>query len=278
MPIPGSPVMETIAPFPSSSPLEGLAQRLELLFPADERRFEACGRSFADAHDAEGADPLAPSLQLEIPELVELEQLVDLVRRRRSHDEIAIRLQARGHVDGIAERVVEDVRRRVAGRNHDRARVDGDARAKLESVSGRDFRGVVIERVTDRERGADGALGVVLVRDGRAEECQDAVAGQLRERTAEALDLLAHQPHDVVEEGTSTAPGRASRQSTSSRRRRRRVPRRSAALRRSRTWGSYTPRDGHSPRRGGGRSPTARDLERAWRRSSRVGRFRRRTN
>ena len=66
--------------------------------------------------------------------------------------------------------------------------------------AGATLRGVVVERFADRERGADGALGVVLVRDGRAEERQDAVAGQLRDRTAEALDLLAHQPHDVVEE------------------------------------------------------------------------------
>ena len=50
------------------------------------------------------------------------------------------------------------------------------------------------------ERGPDGALGVVLVRDRRAEEREDAVTGELRERAAEALDLLAHQPHDVVEE------------------------------------------------------------------------------
>ncbi len=180
--------------------VEGLAQCRELVFPADERRFKGCGGSFADAHDAEGADPLAPSLQLEVPKLVELEQLGDLARRRRSHDEIAMRLQARGHIDGIAERVVEDVCRRIAGRNHDRTRVDGDAGAKLEFVGGRDFRGVVIERFADRERGADGVLRVVLVRDGCAEEGQDAIAGQLRDGTAEALDLLAHQLHDVVED------------------------------------------------------------------------------
>jgi hypothetical protein len=108
-------------------------------------------------------------------------------------------LQARGHIDRIAERVVEDVRRRVASRNHDRARVDGDAGAKLESVSGRDLRSVVIERFADREGSADGVLRVVLVRDGCAEKRQDAVARQLRDGTAEALDLLAHQLHDVVE-------------------------------------------------------------------------------
>ena len=97
-------------------PVEHLAQRRELLLAADERRLRACAKARADAHDAEGADGLALSLQLEIAERVELEQPVDLVRRRRPHDEIAQRLQARGDVDGVAERVVEDVRRRVAGR------------------------------------------------------------------------------------------------------------------------------------------------------------------
>src|SRR5262249_42975026 len=41
---------------------------------------------------------------------------------------------------------------------------------------------------------------IVLVRDRRAEEREHAVAGELRHRAAEALDLLAHQPHDLVEE------------------------------------------------------------------------------
>ena len=36
--------------------------------------------------------------------------------------------------------------------------------------------------------------------DGGAEERQDAVAGQLRDRAAEALDRFPHQPDDVVEE------------------------------------------------------------------------------
>ena len=43
--------------------------------------------------------------------------------------------------------------------------------------------------VADRERRADGALGVVLMRDRRAEERHHRVADELLDRTAEALEL-----------------------------------------------------------------------------------------
>ncbi len=181
-------------------PIEDLLERLQLFLAADERRFWARGSLRADPRHAEGSDRLALSLQLELAELVELEQFVDVACRRRSNNHIPKRLQARGHIDGIAERVVEDVRRRVAGRNHDRACVDGDARTKLEAVCRRDVRGVDVERLADRKRGANGALGVVVVRDRHSEKRQDAVAGQLRDGAAEALDLLPHQPYDLVEE------------------------------------------------------------------------------
>ena len=44
-------------------------------------------------------------------------------------------------------------------------------------------------RLEDGERGANGALGVVLVRDRRAEERDDRVADELLDRAAEALEL-----------------------------------------------------------------------------------------
>ena len=45
--------------------------------------------------------------------------------------------------------------------------------------------------VADGERGPNGALGVVLVRDRRAEERHDRVADELLDRAAEALELRA---------------------------------------------------------------------------------------
>ena len=46
--------------------------------------------------------------------------------------------------------------------------------------------------VADRERRADGALGVVLVRGRRAEERHDRVPDELLDRSAVALELRAH--------------------------------------------------------------------------------------
>src|ERR687892_314790 len=52
------------------------------------------------------------------------------------------------------------------------------------------------ERVADLERGPHRSLGVVLVRDGRAEHRHHGVADVLLERPAEPLELLAH-PRDL---------------------------------------------------------------------------------
>ena len=45
--------------------------------------------------------------------------------------------------------------------------------------------------LTDRQRGPDGALGVVLVRDGRAEDRHHRVAHELRDRAAVPLEDCA---------------------------------------------------------------------------------------
>ncbi len=65
---------------------------------------------------------------------------------------------------------------------------------------GRDVRRVAAERLVHRQRRSNGALGVVAVRDRRAEQRQQAVAGQLRDRAVEATHLLGQQADDLVEE------------------------------------------------------------------------------
>ena len=119
----------------------------------------------------------------------------------RPHHQLASRLQARGNVD----RCRRARRRGRRGGASPAGTTTGPVLTATRAASsipyaGGDLGAVVGERFVDREGRADGALGVVLVRDGRAEERQDAVAGQLRDRSAEALDLLAHQPRHVVEE------------------------------------------------------------------------------
>ena len=59
---------------------------------------------------------------------------------------------------------------------------------------------VAPDRVLDRERGAHGALGVVLVPDGSAEHGEQAVSQQLRHGAVEATHLGRDQRVDLVEE------------------------------------------------------------------------------
>ena len=78
------------------------------------------------------------------------------------------------------------------------------------------------DRVEDQERSADGALGVVLVRDGDAEMRDDRVADVLLDRAAAALELGAEAAVVELEQRRGRPPGRATRRARSSRRGRRR--------------------------------------------------------
>ena len=85
-------------------------------------------------------------------------------------------------------RVAEDVGLLAGARaNHHRARIDADPRGQL------GVRRLLVElryRVEDREARARGALGVVVVGLGIAEERHHAVAEVFRDMAAEALDRL----------------------------------------------------------------------------------------
>ena len=98
----------------------------------------------------------------------------DPVHRRR-------RLQARSRVDDVA-------------RGHALARgraASSETSASPVVIPIRSSRLVLEREVADRERGANGALGVVLVRVGRAEERHHGVADELLHRAAVALELGA---------------------------------------------------------------------------------------
>ena len=114
--------------------------------------------------------------------------VVDHVARRavgRFADEHAVhrrgRLEARGGVDHVAGGHRLAQARVGVERDEGLAGVDGDPH--LEAALGRGG--------ADRERGAHGPLGVVLVRDGGAEERHHRVADELLDRAAERLELAA---------------------------------------------------------------------------------------
>ena len=108
-PIPASPSTETIAPRPSRSSSSTPPERLELARAGDEGRQ---GRRRLDVQlgdDPKGLDGRALALQLDLAERLEREPALDLARGRRPDRDAALareRLQAGGHVDGVAEGVV----------------------------------------------------------------------------------------------------------------------------------------------------------------------------
>ena len=99
------------------------------------------------------------------------------------------RLQARRGVDDVAGRHPLAFIR--AGGERDHRLAGGDADADVEAE--RRIRRVEVgERVSCRQRAPHGALGVVLVRQRRAEERHDGVADELLDRAAEPLQLGLH--------------------------------------------------------------------------------------
>jgi hypothetical protein len=92
------------------------------------------------------------------------------------------RLEASGGVDYVTGRHPLALGRPRSEKHQCLARVDSDP----------DLEVVLLARpVSDRERGTDGALRIVLVRNRRAEQGHDGVPDELLHRPAEALELVA---------------------------------------------------------------------------------------
>ena len=82
----------------------------------------------------------------------------------------------------------------------DLARVESDARRKIESVFALDLARVLGESLAKLQSRVAGALGVVLVRDRCAEERHDAVARVLVDRSLEAVHVVREDLEEAVED------------------------------------------------------------------------------
>ena len=198
-------MMETIAPRPSTSASIVRSSTVSSKSRPTIGRLGAGGLRLADARDAEDVQRLAHAPQVLRAELLEVEAGLDLALRRRADEDAALAgelLEARGDVDGVAERVpgVVPVVAVLLDADDDRPRVHADTDRERDAVGRLDLLRVLGQRALDGERGAQGALGVVLVRDGDAEERQHLVADELRHGAVEAPDLLGHDPHDLVDQ------------------------------------------------------------------------------
>ena len=168
--------------------MEELLHEPKLAVAADERRLQPrrAQRTAGPGHDPQ-RPPQLHRLGLAL-ELVHAGVLVGDRRLgralRRLADEhgarLGGRLDARGGVDG------------VAGDHALRARAERDGRLAGEHAGPRAQVGVELgDRREQLERGADGALGVVLLGHRRAPDGHDGVADELLDRAAVALDHAA---------------------------------------------------------------------------------------
>jgi hypothetical protein len=180
-------------------------QDRELELAPDQRECRRLGLRLPEALDAERLDGPADALELLLAEVFELDGALDLALGRGADDDAAAArdlLQAVGDVDGLAERVpgVVPVQLAPLDADDDRPGVHADPHREVDAVGRFHLVRVLGDCTLDRERRADRALGVVLVRDRGAEEGEHLVADELRHRPVEAADLLGHDAHDLVDE------------------------------------------------------------------------------
>ena len=140
-----------------------------------------------DGHGAEIAQPdIAFDLLCRVPRQVDATGLGNL-------------FHARGQMHGrplggvIHAQVVADLA------DHHRAGMHAHAQAKIETVGEAKAIRKAAEVGLDVEGGAAGAQGMVFVRDGRAEQRHDAVAGVLVDRALVAVHGVAEQREAAVE-------------------------------------------------------------------------------
>ncbi len=97
-------------------------------------------------------------------------------------------LHPRGDVHGVAHRGVLQAQIRAHLADHDLARVDADSDVQIQAALGCHLRSVGRDRLHDVQPRGDRALRIVLVRDGGAEEREDRIPHQTRERALVPVD------------------------------------------------------------------------------------------
>jgi hypothetical protein len=194
---------EVRTPLAHHAPVER-GDQSQLLAAADERRLAAAEHAprrlrSHDAHGLPGIHAIGLALELERLERAVVNGVASGPVGALSHGHrprATGRLEPRRHVHGVADHGV--VAAHGAGQHL--AGVHPDAKSEAHAVrlveAGVDVR----HRVLHAERGADGTLGVVLVRDRRAENRHHVVADVLVDGAAEALDLVAQAAQAALHE------------------------------------------------------------------------------
>ena len=209
-------------------------QLLQLLAPPDEARQAAVGGHLdaraqrPDALQLVDAQRVLHAFHREQPQVAEPEEPLHQPRGVLGEvDAIGLGelLHARGQADGVALRRVVHAQVVADLADHDLAGVEAHAHGE---VAGRAARAQVLRHsaqlLAQVQGRVAGALRVVLVRDRRAEQRHDAVAGVLVHRALEAMHAVGEDLEEAVEDAGATPPDRPARPAPSSPSRRRTAP------------------------------------------------------
>ena len=207
--MPGSAAMPTACPRPCStcsksacnspSYRERPTKRLSVRGQPLQRR-----PAWPDPQHSVGDDRLAPPAHVDRADGLDA-RVAGYVAGRRLADENDARLgqllEARGDVRGVANRGVVHRQVRADVADDDRAGVDPHADGQVDAVLLAESGALLVEAAADAQGRQDGATGVILVRDRRPEEGEEAVATEVVEGAAVPLNFAEGQLQELVKEG-----------------------------------------------------------------------------
>ena len=192
-----------------SGALERRLEQRNLIGPTDEAREAARTRQLetrpkrSRALELVDRERLVHALDREGAQIAQGEEAFDEARRmggeidavRRGELLHALR---EAHREALGRVVHPEV---VADRpDHHLSRVDSDADREAHTVGAAQLVGVAAQLVLEMERGVAGPMRVVFVGDGRAEESHDPIARVLVDRPLEAMDAVAEDLEEAVQE------------------------------------------------------------------------------
>jgi hypothetical protein len=192
----------------------GLSERpgqpLPLHGTADQGRQPAFLRHLQSGSPADlalhgvGALGLALALDLEIAQVLEHEEaLTEPLGVPTGHDLSGLRdiEQPRREVHGVAQGRVVHSEIAANGAHHDRPSVDADSHAKVPSMGALDIGPEWLELLLNRQRGPQGAPGMIFMGDWRSEQRHHAVPEELINRPLVAMDHGENHLEGAVHDG-----------------------------------------------------------------------------
>ena len=209
LPVPASATTPTTCPLPPRARSSAASSTaMSRSRPTKRDRPRARARSRRVRNDptpsrSKSADRLAHALDLGASQVLQPEVALDEPRRVLGETDVprfGQRLHALRQADRVPLRRVVHAQIVADPADHDLARVEADAHPERDAVPHAHLVGIFAHGVAQVQRRVAGALRVVLVRDRRAEERHDAVAGVLVHRALEAMDAVGEDREEAVED------------------------------------------------------------------------------